>query len=98
MPHRVIYFKLLLFICVFPSPLGAQPHEICVPPVEPSSNYSEELASEFYPVIKASYETYFQEISDYITCLDSQRNIAFASAKTTALQYDVFLKNYTQTE
>jgi hypothetical protein len=70
----------------------AQPEVIrCPAPEVPITDLPEAVLAEYRAEIAAEFEAYFTDLSNHITCLDSERSRALSEARAAAEAYSAFL-------
>jgi hypothetical protein len=70
----------------------AQPEVIrCLPPEVPITDLPEAVLSEYRAEIAAEFEAYFADLSDHITCLDTERSRALSEGRVATEAYSTFL-------
>ena len=79
-------------VVVVSSTAFAQPEVIrCLAPEVPITALPEAVLSEYRAEIATEFEAYFADLSDHITCLDSERSRALSEARAATAAYSAFL-------
>ena len=63
----------------------------CVPPQAPYAALSPADLAEFRAELAAEFEDYFNDLSQYITCLDNERARTMTEGAEVANAYEIFL-------
>lgn len=74
----------LLIVASLPS--GAEPLA-CLAPLTPAANLTPALIATYRAEIRDEFETYFSEVTAYLTCLDGERQRVLTEAHATSRTY-----------
>ena len=93
MPRLTLPLFALVRACLVCAAASAQPEVIrCLPPEAPSTSLPEAVLAEYRVEMSAEFEAYFAAFSDYIACLDAERDRALTEARAATEAYSVLLK------
>lgn len=64
---------------------------LCLPPEAPVTSLPDAVLAEYRAEISTEFEEYFSAVSDYITCIDSERARTLDEARTATETYSTLL-------
>jgi hypothetical protein len=70
----------------------------CLPPVQPDATLPMDVLQIYRSELVVEFEIYFQEVSDFITCLDAERAAVLAEARAATNAYSELLDTPTKDE
>ncbi|WP_297932600.1 hypothetical protein [uncultured Brevundimonas sp.] len=70
---------------------GAQGTPICVPPTRPTVPTDDAIFREYADLIADDFELYFNQISDFTTCLIEARRAVIEEGRAVGLDYRTFI-------
>ena len=83
---------LLLAALTVPLPAQAQhPPDYCLPLIPPHLPRDDQLVREFEALLRAEFEQYLSQVTQYFRCLDAERDRALQEAAQVTVQYGAFL-------
>lgn len=85
---------LALLLAALTAPLPAQAQHLpddCLPLVPPHLPGDDQLVREFEALLRAEFEQYLSQVSQYFRCLDAERERALQGAAQVTVQYGAFL-------
>lgn len=85
---------LALLLAALTAPLPAQAQHLpdyCLPLIPPHLPGDAQLVREFEALLRAEFEQYLSQVSQYFRCLDAERARALQEAAQVTVQYGAFL-------
>ena len=93
MPRLTVCHVAFIPAWVVCAAASAQPEVIrCLTPEAPSTSLPKAVLAEYRVEMSAEFEAYFAAFSDYIACLDAERDRALTEARAATEAYSVLLK------